>query len=685
MPDAIAIEKWRAKGYEPLGRSSIRLLSIRPGFPTEPIECAFLTILDLEDAPEFDALSYVWGTQLSATPIICNGIEVPVTQNLADALVHLRKLPGWDANVQWPRDHPLHSTKNAWGGFAKNRNEYSGRETHAEELLVWVDALCINQEDFAERASQVAIMGRIYSQAYKVMIWLGKENKQSLQHQEVRAKTAVPQTKAPVESQSRFYFYLGMYGMMPICLSFIAQALRHMENGENKLAAMNPTEDSKHRNMAYGFPAPDAKEWDYLRDFFTNPWFERVWVAQEAVLANRATVLVGNWEIEWAAIGQAAVWFEAKGYGMPAVVRYQMPELKDYLPISKAASIWDLCSWPKHEIPLLKLIREFRTRQATNPVDKIYATFGLAAEMNNVSEKGFHELVRPDYTKALVDVYRDMAKFLIIEHGNLEVLSHAGGSTLKVDWPSWVPDWRHEKVTNEMVSSRHPNVYNADDNQPLSIGVSANPDALVLQGIEVDSVIAYGDRLMSYGFGYVTYQEEIDFIKAAWALFEHCSSIPSDPYKDQAIEEVFVNTLTAGLNNRHMPVSEDICFLPDAAHWFSKHSPNLLSTKLQINRRPKWSTVNSADSGRYHEAFVHACVDRRFFVSRSGLMGIGPETMREGDIVAVLFGGKVPYLLRPQGGRYRYIGECYVHRMMEGEAIEKWIQKGRKQDLFELF
>lgn len=48
-----------------------------------------------------------------------------------------------------------------------------------EEILVWVDALCINQQDKDERASQVRLMGQIYSRATSVAIWIGPEYEES--------------------------------------------------------------------------------------------------------------------------------------------------------------------------------------------------------------------------------------------------------------------------------------------------------------------------------------------------------------------------------------------------------------------------------------------------------------------------------------------------------------------------
>ncbi|KZM20169.1 hypothetical protein ST47_g5195 [Ascochyta rabiei] len=661
--------------YQPLRGSSIRLLSIKPGFPSEDIECGFVTVSDLHESPSYDALSYVWGEELHADPIICNGVETVITKQLADALTHLRRFPGSGSASPWDKDHPLLSSKNAWNGFARNRHEHYEESVEAHEALLWVDALCINQKDGDERANQVKMMGQIYARAQNVKIWLGKE------HKEPPAFVAsLGIQRAGLQSNA----HIGTYGGIPIALSFIAQALRNAKGPRNRLAAIKPTGDSAHRNIAYGFPPPDAPEWDVVRNFFTNAWFERVWVVQEAVLASKATVLIGDWEIEWAAIGQAAVWFRSKGYAIPTVLKYQLRDQQDLLPVSKSASVWMLCLWPSNKVPLLDLLREFRTRKATNPVDKVYATFGMADELQLMDKHGFHGLVEPDYlSKTVLDVYRDIAKFLIIEHGNLDVLSEAETTSSMSGWPSWVPDWRYEKASNALLTRQTAGIYNASNELPLAIGISNNVNALTLQGLEVDVIMAYGERLASYGFGAVTYQEELDFVRAAWTLLVRRPTNKSCQFEAGDLAGAFIQTLTTGVNNAYRPIHEDPSFLDDALYWFTQHAPKTIPS-VPFSQRLKWKMQRTPDSGRFHEAFVRACVDRRFFVTKNGSMGIGSNALKEGDVVVVLFGGNVPYLLRPVDSGYKFLGECYVPGLMDGEAAVPWRQAGSKRTFFEL-
>lgn len=82
--------------------------------------------------PRFHALSYIWGDPNETTSIYCNEAYVKVTTNLYDALR--------DMFTQFP------------------------------DRLLWVDALCINQNDLVEKAMQMALMGDIYHGAESVMI-----------------------------------------------------------------------------------------------------------------------------------------------------------------------------------------------------------------------------------------------------------------------------------------------------------------------------------------------------------------------------------------------------------------------------------------------------------------------------------------------------------------------------------
>lgn len=177
-------------------------------------------------------------------------------------------------------------------------------------MPVWVDAICINQDDLSERANQVKLMHKIYRTASTVKIWLGKEQKPATAPSvAVREERSPPAGLAPhpllvrtgadaVMSQVRRLVprhHLETYGSMPIVLSFLAQALRNLEAPPSSLVSLRPLQDSEHRNLVYGLPPPSAREWETFRAFLSNPWFRRILVVQEVVLARKAVVVLGNW------------------------------------------------------------------------------------------------------------------------------------------------------------------------------------------------------------------------------------------------------------------------------------------------------------------------------------------------------------------------------------------------------
>ena len=124
-------------------RHEIRIIIVLRGNFEDDIVCEVRHV-SFDDLPAYEALSYTWGEpEERMNPhlqqqITLDGMPFKVTQNLADALRHLRL-----------KDCDRH---------------------------LWVDAICINQGDPDERNNQVQQMSRIYEAARHVHVWLGPEN-----------------------------------------------------------------------------------------------------------------------------------------------------------------------------------------------------------------------------------------------------------------------------------------------------------------------------------------------------------------------------------------------------------------------------------------------------------------------------------------------------------------------------
>lgn len=145
--------------YLPKQGKCIRVLLLEPGVRADPITCTLETV-ELNEHAEYEALSYVWGDESKRKPVRVNGTEITVTENLETALWYLR-------------------------------------DPTAQKRL-WVDAICINQTDDAEKAIQVGMMTEIYASTSQVLVWLGPEQGES-----DRAMLLLDHMMAAVKTQER--------------------------------------------------------------------------------------------------------------------------------------------------------------------------------------------------------------------------------------------------------------------------------------------------------------------------------------------------------------------------------------------------------------------------------------------------------------------------------------------------
>jgi len=168
--------------YSTLPKStSVRLLEIEPGRKSEPIRCRF-KVVDLKDDPEYEALSYYWGNKGRKKTVICDGVEVRVTPNLAKALHRYRCVPSTAKSTSGPKLHRVFSRAAGREAQADNLSGIAKKsdpelpDRHRFCGFLWADVICINQEDDAERSKQIVMMGGIYSQAKAVIVWLGEKD-----------------------------------------------------------------------------------------------------------------------------------------------------------------------------------------------------------------------------------------------------------------------------------------------------------------------------------------------------------------------------------------------------------------------------------------------------------------------------------------------------------------------------
>ncbi|KAI1447666.1 heterokaryon incompatibility protein-domain-containing protein [Annulohypoxylon stygium] len=700
--------------YQPLPDSanSIRLLSVEPGWPSDPIKVNIIVISHIEESPSYRALSYVWGSVENPVPIKCNGCPMEVTQNLGSALTALRQLPAeGDPTVNGisvvDESHILHSKHRAWKDIARNRNEVEmieSRRASSVPLWFWIDALCINQDDLQERAEQVKLMRRIYTSASTVCIWLGNE---------LVAPDSLSELRTSWLDRAFGRSRLAGVDYMSVVLSFFAQALRNAHRVESNEYGLSDVD-------LLGFPSQKTPEFRILGAFFDQPWFQRVWIIQEAVLAQNAKILVGPWELDWKPFSEAVNVMDAGNIRNPFTLQLRVTgvvskESSAGVDLAAALYLCQIQELPERKKGLFSLLNRSRTRRATNPADHVFAVLGIIAdELNELNSK----LIAVDYEKPIGQVFRDATWFIILTHATLRPLPAVEylDEPSVPGCPSWVPVWSEPRRTSAFVYD----LFNAHADTKICIERTGNSNILQTAGHLLDSIASTTEPLIDeetplqardelVEWHYPPHQAEIDFVISAWSLTTNRYGLKdSDDDGNMADEtaapdsigllclptyvtnkgvfEAFVGTLSAQTDGSSADLGEESEDRVDSAEaWFQQNvgwssHPASWATKIWHTVRDKWYPGAGM---LFQAALLQACVGRKFFITEKGFIGIGPACMKPGDFVAVLLGVRVPLAIRrTEDQKYILLGECYVDGIMDGELVQAQRGAGKDPELF---
>jgi hypothetical protein len=354
--------------------------------PDTLVSCT-ISHVSLDKAPPYTALSYNWGDATLTSPIIVDGSIVAVTRNLELALRHL------------------------------TLNDL--------EVTLWVDALCINQENNLEKSEQLEQMRPIYSQALSVIAWLG------------------PSTATSDLAMQWIDYYGGQAFKLGIGTTPDLQ-LRHileiLEAGEEKDQYTDQLGAFVH-DLKEQFSTANPRHavlMSALAELFSRPYWERVWVVQELISASDPIFVCGKSKVTEGVLHHATRLL--RNYR-----QHQLLKHGSDMPVTNSESLSIITINTRNAIrllkfrrsakspPLIHLLRSFRDFQATDPRDKVFALIGIAGDTELQG-------IFPDYSKPCEDVYTDLARTLI-QNGYIELLSLCEFSKEVDGLPSWVPDW----------------------------------------------------------------------------------------------------------------------------------------------------------------------------------------------------------------------------------------------------
>ncbi|KAL8716834.1 MAG: hypothetical protein Q9225_005867 [Loekoesia sp. 1 TL-2023] len=621
---------------------------------------------------DFMALSYTWGDPNDCTQILVNG-------------------------------HPLIVTKNVEAGLKQLRN----KRYIQQGWKIWIDAICINQRDLKERASQVKRMCEIYTKAWTPLVWLGEQ-------------------KADTDR----------------ALDLIEILASDYSSSDGVVRLTN----ALHKNPEFF----GKGSWRALYEIIIRPYWRRLWILQEISRGRITTpVLCGPRTLSWykfsCAFGvlvqsdeaintyivkelqAASIPFDIEVWASIDTVR-AIPAFRDVELSSKHPNMYPLLLTISEliEVPVtreliaafilfhveiwssLAVVSDIQTLQdsqqarnrsnpygmlqlsrtvfALDPRDKVYALLGLM-------DDSLVARIEPDYTAPLLDVYRSFALATVKETGSLDIIRHTAGPTPDSTMPTWVPDLRVAPHSAALTLGE--TSFNASGLSRASIQTFPDLGLLSCKGFIVDRFDGLGclwakrwnpDSVIQTQGDANPYGSFEAVREAIWISLVACHSLPNEKLDDAdyssllAVPALAKARLPSGSVLKEIIRSNVFDFCLRALEGDADFRVAGRAIKEYFWARSRLEEgINPVDlrAGLMQRDRVN--VRRRMATTERGYVGMVVETVEREDVIAVLQGCSMPMVLRrakippeedQDGDRWQVVGECYLHEIMDGEAMD---------------
>jgi hypothetical protein len=405
----------RIYSYTPLKeKKNIRLLHLQP-LNDDPYPQVLLVEISFDEARSlgYEALSYAWGPAIFSEHILVEGEHLPVTPNLLAALKALRG------------HHPR---------------------------LLWIDAICINQEELVEKGSQIPLMTDIYRSAKQVLVWLGEET----------------------EAARMAFDWIPKF----------TEELRAILNQDNSSVLVK---DERCRNIF-----ERHNEGTAVTELFERDWFMRLWVVQEVVPAHSVLFICGSLRMPYDTLADFACFLGSGKIAHCCVTsrkaRLGCQQLEGLHKIRSEKYGTNDTARSRH-FYLINMIVQTTYRKCLDPRDRLYALAGLVSDPRCLP-------YRTDYEKDATAVYTDFARYNICQTKSLQILAYC---YLHPDpmcgLATWVPDWTRPRlcIFTSTPGRQRLCVYSASGNasgkyQNPIFQPNSEPPAIILKCAMVDTI-----------------------------------------------------------------------------------------------------------------------------------------------------------------------------------------------------
>ena len=539
---------------------------------------AYLNEYPLAEAPEYKALSYAWGDAHPRVTLWCNnsGWRISATLSLA-----LRAIMN---------PLPIES-----------------------RFTMWVDQLCINQDDLVEKGAQVRLMGEIFRKAKRVLVWLGQPSLD--------------------------------IAIMKACMEMLPDMIKTINESVDELGP-----DFWFHNRA-GLPDEDHPVWTLLCELITAPWFRRLWTFQEAVVAKEVIVFFGNQIISLEFI--CALEEAARDAAF-------LPQRKTYMLNSRHVPTlgWFRNRYQNRGVFMFSnLLAIAGGKECALNADRVYGVMGLLDDVNKYG-------ITVDYTRDVESLFLDAFKAAISFDSEYHLLSLSHPYGNQQGFPTWCPNVMADqecaalRAVHYNAATRVKTYRDTLDPPPIC-RVVANSNFLEVRGVLIDAV--KNITRAEYPGNEIPTLYEAQMLRKIFN--DECLALARSTIPDSgAVLEAHACTLIAdrlGEFGRGSPHTID-----GYRNFFD----------VDLTAPDPWGHLDLKARGLadlYEHSVSDACKSRCYFSTEGGRLAIGPRRVQPGDAICVLLGARMPFILRRTNDEsYIFIGDSYVHGLMDCETLD---------------
>ena len=369
--------------------------------------------------------------------------------------------------------------------------------------------------------------------------------------------------------------------------------------------------------------------WVALLDLYKRPWFGRGWVIQEVVLSHQAIVTLGDHQLDFEDMDASL------SFLLRSRIYYHLPlRLSDG---SVTPIFIETIRRGRIDRNLAHLLRYSHGCRTTDSRDKIYCLLGIADDVGGAP--------KPDYSQTVEVVYRDYAVHMVANCEGLDLIRSSGiaQGACRAN-ATWVPRW--DRWSNRGAFNYNSTSFQACSSFQALYAFEEDSSLLRVRGLRFDVV----GRLCSQTFWSKSHQDWISWERSVSSTVQRSPRFSMESYAKALVMD----------GN-----GSGIQFLLD-------ETGNLDITFADLYR----SIIMTRNMMDFNESQYGRIITRtaryyKFLLTSRGYFGWVPEESKPDDTICIVFGVRIPLVLREvEGGKHILIGEAYIEGIMGGEAVQ---------------